>query len=53
MTQSEDAWQAGYAAGAVGLPMSRCPAPAGTIESWSWHSGFIEGKAQRGKENNQ
>jgi hypothetical protein len=38
-------WQGGYRAGCLGL--SACPFPAGTAESWSWISGYIEGKAAR------
>jgi hypothetical protein len=46
MTQSTSEWQAGFAAGAAGEP-GRCPARAGSIAAWSWHSGYVEGAAQR------
>jgi ribosome modulation factor len=44
---NETAWQEGYAAGARGERVLACPYRAGTVECWSWSSGFIEGKATR------
>jgi len=46
---SQDArnWDEGYAAGLSGMCSSSCPYLAGTTESWSWYSGYIEGKAAR------
>jgi ribosome modulation factor len=41
------AWSAGYAAGEAGEPLAACPYPAASQEAWSWHAGFIEGKAKR------
>jgi len=41
------AWQEGYAAGNRGERASDCPFRAGTVEHWSWSSGFIEGRAAR------
>jgi len=47
--QDVGCWQEGYRAGCLGV--LTCPHMAGTNESWSWHSGFIEGKAARFAEN--
>jgi hypothetical protein len=41
-----DAWIAGFRAGARGLSTTKCPHRPGTNESYSWHSGYIEGKAK-------
>lgn len=41
------AWSAGYAAGEAGESLAACPYPAASQEAWSWHAGFIEGKAKR------
>jgi len=41
------AWQEGYDAGKRGERASACPYRAGTVEGWSWSSGFVEGKAAR------
>jgi len=38
---------AGFAAGKAGEFSNACPYPPLSIESLSWHSGYIEGKAQR------
>jgi ribosome modulation factor len=43
------AWQEGYDAG---LKLDDrycpyCPYPAGSAETWSWSSGWIEGRAER------
>jgi ribosome modulation factor len=46
-SQSHPAWQRGFAAGFAGEPLDCCPFAAGTRESWSWVSGYIEGKARR------
>ena len=40
------AWHAGHLAGRRGLAVRHCPYSAGTVESWSWVSAFIEGKAE-------
>lgn len=40
------AYDAGFAAGVAGEPL-RCPYPPMSLESLSWHSGYIEGKAER------
>jgi ribosome modulation factor len=45
LRQDPCSWQRGYRAGYLGL--SACPFPAGSVESWSWISGYIEGKAAR------
>jgi ribosome modulation factor len=47
LTQDARSWDEGYAAGLSGMRSSSCPYPAGTTESWSWVSGYIEGKAAR------
>jgi hypothetical protein len=41
------AWNAGFAAGEAGKPLTGCPYPARSTEALSWHSGFIEGRAKR------
>jgi hypothetical protein len=46
MTLDPKAYQEGFAAGEAGI--KRCPYPAGTREAWSWHSGQLEGAAERG-----
>jgi len=48
----EDAqcWYEGYRSGRLGLSLFPCPYPTGTIESWSWTGGHIEGKARREKD---
>jgi hypothetical protein len=45
LRQDHSSWQHGYQAGCLGL--SARSFPAGTAESWSWISGYIEGKAAR------
>jgi ribosome modulation factor len=45
LRQDPCSWERGYRAGCLGL--SDCPFPAGAAESWSWISGYIEGKAAR------
>jgi ribosome modulation factor len=46
-TLDSEAWNAGFAAGEAGKPLTACPYPARSPESLAWHSGFIEGKAKR------
>lgn len=41
------AWDAGLEAGFRGHPDTECPYPPASREAWSWHCGFIEGKASR------
>jgi len=41
------AWNRGFEDGELGLPLCSCPYAMGTTESWSWSSGYIEGKAAR------
>ncbi|MGD0778663.1 MAG: hypothetical protein ABSC05_38270 [Candidatus Solibacter sp.] len=43
----QKAWQEGYDAGKRGERASACPYRAGTVEGWSWSSGFVEGRAAR------
>ena len=45
--QDAASYDSGFKAGRSGLDVSACPHPAGCNESWSWTSGFIEGKARR------
>jgi hypothetical protein len=45
LRQDRCSWQQGYRAGCLGL--SAWPLLASTAESWSWISGYIEGKAAR------
>ena len=49
----DDAWHAGHLAGRRGLAVRHCPYVAGTVESRSWVSALIEGKAARGKQSNR
>ena len=50
--EKEDAqsWYEGYRAGRLGQSLFTCPHPTGTIESWSWVGGHIEGKDRREKD---
>ncbi|HXT77031.1 MAG TPA: hypothetical protein VN780_12130 [Candidatus Eisenbacteria bacterium] len=41
------AWDAGFAVGEVGKALTDSPYQAASREAWSWHEGFIEGKAAR------
>jgi len=41
------AYDAGFEAGKAGEFPDTCPYAPMTLESLSWHSGYIEGKAQR------
>ena len=43
------AWYEGYRAGRRGQPM-RSPHPVGSLQSWSWTGGWIEGKNRREKD---
>lgn len=43
------AWDAGFEAGWYDRPLDWCPYPAASEKAWSWHSGYIEGKAERQK----
>ena len=43
----EHAWKRGFEDGEQGLPLRSCPYAVGTTESWSRHSGYIQGKAAR------
>ena len=43
-------WYEGYRAGRRGEPMRANPYPTGTVESWSWVGGHIEGKDRRDKD---
>jgi hypothetical protein len=48
IAQRTSMWAEGFNAGASGAPM-RCPAAAGSVESWSWHSGYLEGRSSQKK----
>jgi hypothetical protein len=41
----EHAWNRGFEDGRQGKPLHSTPYDHGTTESWSWVSGYIEGKA--------
>ena len=43
------AWYEGYRAGRRGLPR-RSPYAPGSLQSWSWTGGWIEGKDRREKD---
>jgi hypothetical protein len=47
LSQDTCCWDEGYAAGQSGLHSPSSPYRAGTTASWSWYSGYIEGKAAR------
>ena len=49
LTQDPRAWREGLEAGVAGDVLA-CPYRALTRESWSWHSGWIEGAAVRNRE---
>ena len=41
MTQTATAWQSGFDAGAAGVPVTRCPADAGTVVAQQAATGEI------------
>ena len=47
LRQSARSWLEGYRAGQHRANLANCPYTIGTSESWSWSSGYIEGKAAR------
>jgi hypothetical protein len=47
LTLDREVWNAGFVDGEDGVPVTWCPYPVESTESWSWHSGFIEGAAKR------
>jgi ribosome modulation factor len=47
LRQNARSWQEGYRAGLRQARLADCPYTIGTNESWSWSSGYIEGKAAR------
>ena len=47
LRQSTRCWQEGYHAGQRRERLADCPYAIGSSESWSWSSGYIEGKAAR------
>jgi ribosome modulation factor len=47
LSLNTDAWDRGFHDGEQGKPLRPCPYEPGTTESWSWVSGYIEGKAAR------
>ncbi len=47
LTIDGQAWDRGFEDGELGLPLRACPYEIGTTESWSWSSGYVEGKAAR------
>jgi len=47
LAQDEHAWTRGFEDGELGLPLRACPYDIGSTESWSWSSGYVEGKAAR------
>ena len=50
LKEDAQSWYEGYRAGRLGLSLFSCPHPAGTIESWSWVGGHIEGNDRREKD---
>ena len=49
LRQDARSWHEGYRAGQLGTQPAACPDSASSTESWSWSSGYIEGKAARQK----
>jgi ribosome modulation factor len=47
MTLDYAAWKAGYSAGVAGAALHTCPHLIPSQQAWSWHAGFVEGKAWR------
>ena len=47
LTIDGQAWDRGFEDGELGMPLRACPYEIGTTESWSWSSGYVEGKAAR------
>lgn len=47
LRQNARSWQEGYRAGQRRASLVDCPYTIGTSKSWSWSSGYIEGKAAR------
>ena len=47
LRQNARSWHEGYRAGQCRVSLTACPYTVGTSESWSWSSGYIEGKAAR------
>ena len=47
LRQDARSWHEGYRAGQLGAQPATCPDSASSTESWSWSSGYIEGKAAR------
>ena len=47
LSMDEHAWNRGFEDGEQGKPLHSRPYPVGTTESWSWSSGYVEGKAAR------
>ncbi len=47
LRHNKTAWREGFEAGERGIPSTRCPYPATSRDSWSWSSGYVEGKAKR------
>jgi ribosome modulation factor len=48
ITQDQKAWDEGFHVGKDGQA-DQCPYPTGSVEAWSWHSGWMEGEARRTK----
>ena len=49
LSLDDRAWREGFRDGEQSQPLRACPYPVGSIERWSWSSGYIEGKAVRQK----
>jgi hypothetical protein len=48
LEQNLEIWREGFHSGLMRTDR-RCPYQTGTVEAWSWRSGFIEGRAERDK----
>ena len=47
LSLNADDWDRGFQDGEQEKPLGSCPYAPRTTESWSWVSGYIEGKAAR------
>ena len=45
LSLDEFAWRKSFRNGEQGRPLRNCPYSVGSIEHWSWSSGYVEGKA--------
>jgi hypothetical protein len=51
--QDPEVWKEGFRASEAGRRPGRCPYSAGSIEAWSWFSGYIEAERRKSREEGQ